>query len=243
MPRVSQPQVTQRPVSATLVPASTPATLPPAPGPAPTPSLLASARTWVPGSTCSLVSSGQMVRNTTSVVLSNVARPRYSPALSPRANLQVGSETRAPAPHLHRFRLHTSTSVQNLVMPANEMSSQQRALSNLGSASSTGAQAAAPSYVRPSLVTINGTCQPVSSGILPVCCGSTLAPVDLPLDTGDSQIGADLQNLSQLADLSPNFDRCLSSNLALIGGELPQSCMDAASPFSSTGVVCISDDD
>ncbi|KAG1359754.1 hypothetical protein COCNU_08G012000 [Cocos nucifera] len=243
MSQASPPQVAQRPVSATLVPASTPATLPPAPGPAPTPSLLASARTWVPGSAGSLVSSGQMIWNTTSVVLSNVARSRYGQTLTPRANLQVGSETRAPAPHLHRFRPHTSTSVQNLVIPTNEMSSQQRALANLGSASSTSAQAAAPSHVHPSLVAINGTCQAVSSDILPVCRGSTLAPVDLPLDTGDPQIGADLQNLSQLADLSPNFDRCLSSNLALMGGELPQSCMDVARRFASTDVVCISDDD
>ncbi|XP_017701402.2 uncharacterized protein LOC103719900 isoform X2 [Phoenix dactylifera] len=241
--QASQPQVAQRPVSATTVPASTPASLPPVPGPAPTPSLLASARTRVPGSTCSLVSSGQMVHNTTSVILSNVARPRYSPTLTPRVNLQVGNETRAPAPHLHRFRPHTSMSVQNFVMPTNEMSSQQQALANLGSATCTSAQAAAPSHVRPSLVTISGTCQPISSGILPVCRGATLAPVDLPLDTGDSQMGADLQNLSQLADLSPNFDSCLSSNLGLIGGELPQSCMDAARPFASTDVVCISDDD
>nr|XP_029117149.1 uncharacterized protein LOC105033425 isoform X2 [Elaeis guineensis] len=243
MSQASQPQVAQRPVSATLVPASTPATLSPAPGPAPTPSLLASARTRVPGSAGTLVSSGQVVRNTTSVVLSNVARPCYTQTLTPRANLQAGSEARAPAPHLHRFRPHTSMSVQNLVKPTNEMSSQQWAFANLGSASSTSAQAAAPSHVRPSSITINGTCQPVSSGILPVCRGSTLAPVDLPLDTGDPQIGADLQNLSQLADLSPNFDRYLSSNLALIGGELPQSCMDAARPVASADVVCISDDD
>nr|XP_029123602.1 helicase protein MOM1 isoform X3 [Elaeis guineensis] len=240
--QASQPQVADRPVSVLSVPVSTPATLPPGPSPTPTPSLLASPRFWVPGSTASSISSGQMVHNMASIFPGNVARLRYGPTLPPCGNLQAASETRAPAPHLHRFRPHTSLSVQNFGIPTNGMSSQRQALANLGSPSSSSAQAAAVSHVLSSAVSVGGTCQPISSSVLPVCRGAALAPVNLPLDAGDFQIGADRQNLSQLADISPNFDRWLSSNMALTG-ELSQSCMDATMPSVSTDVVCVSDDD
>ncbi|KAG1361556.1 helicase protein MOM1 [Cocos nucifera] len=240
--QASQPQVAERPVPVLSVPLSTPATLPPGPGPTPTPSLLASARFWVPGSTASSISCGQMVHNMASIFPSNVARLRYSPTLPPCGNLQAARETRAPAPHLHRFRPHPSLSVQNFGIPTTGMSGQRQAPANLGSPSSSSAQAAAVSHVLSSMVSVSGTCQPISSGVLPVCRGTAFAPVNLPLDAGDFQIGADRQNLSQLADTSPNFDRWLSSNMALTG-ELPQSCMDAARPSVSTDVVCVSDDD
>lgn len=169
-------------MSVLSVPVSTPATLPPGPGPTPTPSLLSSARFWVPGSTASLISSGQMVHNTASIFPSNVARPRYSPTLPPCGNLQVSSETRAPAPHLHRFRPQASLlSVQNFGIPTNGTSSQWQVFANLGSPSSSSAETAAVSHALSSMVSVSGTSEPISSGVLPVCRGTALAPVNLPL--------------------------------------------------------------
>ncbi|XP_065039440.1 uncharacterized protein LOC103972914 isoform X4 [Musa acuminata AAA Group] len=146
----------------------------------------------------SSISSGQIARLITPVYSSNSVRPHFSPMLPSLANLQIGSETRAPAPHLHRFRTNTSMPSQNLVC-TNGITSQQHYLVNVGSA--TMEQVASVPTSRRSSV----------SNTLSVCRGSSPSDVEFHVDTEDSG-RANQPNSSQLADFTPKFDSWSSTN-------------------------------
>ncbi|CAL9090861.1 unnamed protein product [Musa textilis] len=126
------------------------------------------------------------------------------------ANLQIGSETHAPAPHLHRFRTNTSMPSQNLVH-TNGITSQQHSLVNVGSA--TMEQVASIPTSRRSSV----------SNTLSVCWGSSPSDVEFPVDTEDSR-RANQPNSSQLADFTPKFDSWSSTNRTSTTCGLSQSC-------------------
>ncbi|WOL12945.1 hypothetical protein Cni_G21714 [Canna indica] len=232
-PISSQPQFVQRSVSLVpSIPTPLPATLPSTSAPI----SLTSVRLRAPS-----ISLGQTVRPTSSVFPSTLIRPHYSPTLPPRSNLQVGSETRAPAPHLQRFRANTSIMSQSVRAHTSGTTTQQQPLANAGSV--TFRQVAAIPNTQPCMVPISGTGQPVFSNTVSVRRDTSQTNVELPLDVGDARGSANQPNMPQLADLGPSFGRWVSSNLPLATSGLPQSGVDVVGPSSNSNVVCISDED
>ncbi|XP_074565236.1 uncharacterized protein LOC141821775 [Curcuma longa] len=187
--------------------------------------LLASVRLRAPS-----IPSGQTVHNTSSVFSSNSVQPHFGSMLPTRPNIQGRSETRAPAPHLQRFRANASLTSPSIVHTSR--TSQHYPLANTGSA--TVGQVAATPNLQPCFVPTSGPGQPVVLNSLPVCQDVSSPSIGLPLDVRDTSIGANQQSFFQINDLVPMFDRS-SSNLPSRTSGLPQSSADVGR-HSATGL-------
>ncbi|XP_042468682.1 uncharacterized protein LOC122051558 isoform X1 [Zingiber officinale] len=184
------------------------------------------------------IPSGQTVCRTSSVFSSNSVRPHFGSMLPTKTNIQGGSETRAPAPHLQRFRANASLTSPSIVHTSR--ASQHYPLANIGSAAM--GQVAANPNLQPCFVPTSEPGQPAFLNSLPVFQDVSLSSVGLPLDVRDTSVGANQQSSFQIADLVPMFDRS-SSKLPSRTSGLPQSSADVDRHSANSGVVCISDDE
>ncbi|XP_072965441.1 uncharacterized protein [Typha angustifolia] len=231
LPQASLSQLTQRPSSALhsqsmpiLTPASRP--LPPA--------SLASTRPRVPA--IASTSSVQVVPQVSSVFPANSIRSQFSSMLPNRANIQVGSESRAPAPHLHRFRSQTAMpAAVSFMHNTGVIANQQQLSANLDSVPSAVTQLSPSSH--PSVIPFSGVLQPPGLSVLHLGRGTSLSS-DSPL--GSTQNGGDFTSMQQLSEVGPPLDAWLTSNMSLRGN---QSCINAGRSEAATDIVCLSDDD
>ncbi|KAJ6842714.1 uncharacterized protein M6B38_298215 [Iris pallida] len=183
------------------------------------------------------VSPCPMVRNTP-FSPTNQFRSNFSPVLPPRMNHQLGTEARAPAPHLVRFRPPSSTPVA-LPLHASQVSVQQQPVPNPGSATIV-----APITPTPRAPLSGTYYQPVVPAASPVSHSATLSAHRLPRDADSS--GADMPNLSQSIDVGPSLDGLLPTNLPPKENEPTPSSSDAsraAAAAAAEDVVCISDEE
>ena len=223
------------------------ANLPPVATPARASSTLPSAgalRAQVPAG--SLVTPGLMIRHGPSVIPTNNVRSQFNPMLPARPNLQGVTDvrapaSRAPAPHLQRFRPHTAMMAPILPPQSSQVPSQQRPNSNLGSA--TLAAASPPVHLPRS--PLGRTFQPVASGPLSHSNDKPLPSVELPRDLGDASV--DLSNRSP-SELRPLMQGRFTSNLPVNRSEMAppaaSSTIAATRPTSSAAdLVCLSDDE
>lgn len=144
--------------------------------------------------------SGLVVCNTTSVIHNNHVRSQLGHTLAPCPNLQGRPDmhapaSRAPAPHLHRFRPQSFSMPPILPPCPSQLLSQQQLHSSLGTATAAATVPPVP-LLRPPL---NGTYLPVASGQLPLSRGIS-PPVEFCHDLGRAtNVTADLLNMPQLA--------------------------------------------
>ncbi|CAL9080715.1 unnamed protein product [Musa acuminata var. zebrina] len=189
------------------------------------PGSLASVRLQAP-----LIPSGQAARWTSSVYPSNSARAHLCPMVPPQPNLQIRSETRAPAPHLQRFRANTS------------MTSHQQPHADVLSA--TMGQVAPMPTAQPCTDPHFG--QSHISNTVSVCQDASPFYSELPMGVGNS-IGGVNRSISQFTDLVSSFDSWLATKPTSTAPAFSQPCVEPCGvvdvPPSNSDVVCISDDD
>ncbi|KAK7850706.1 helicase protein mom1, partial [Quercus suber] len=152
--------------------------------------------------------------------------PNISPISPPTGNLQVGSEIRAPAPHLQPFR---PTSVSPISLPSLQrgLPSQQAPCNSTATSTSLSHQqprAAAPTYQS----------GPYSRGQRLETSGGLPSALELLMDV-DSQSGAKLRRQPELCS---NFD---SLNVSEFGTSSTR--VNAVRTGGSPDIVCLSDDD
>ncbi|KAJ6793025.1 Uncharacterized protein M6B38_112400 [Iris pallida] len=179
-----------------------------------------------------------VVRHSSPLFPTNQVRSHVSPVLPPRMNHQLGTEARAPAPHLLRFRPPSSAAV-TLPLQTSQVSTQQQPLPNLGSA--TIVSPITPTPRAP----LSGTChQPSVPSFSPASHNVTLSMHQSPRD-GDSSAGADMPNLLQSIEVGPSLDGLLQTNLPPKENESNLSNTDASRPATAAAgdVVCISDEE
>ncbi|XP_058094527.1 uncharacterized protein LOC131240366 [Magnolia sinica] len=177
----------------------------------------------------------QVVHRPSALFSSNSATaPHFSPTVSPRVNIQLSTELRAPAPHLQPFR-PTSVSMSSHLPPTSGMPSQQSIANSVTAPPQPPQLPHVPQSV-PSGV-FSGTHLRDSSGALPAFHNS-LSAVELLMDF-DRRSGANLQNLS---DLSLSFDTLLPSNPSTGSGRGTAGA-STARPQAAVDIVCLSDDD
>nr|BAG70994.1 zonadhesin-related protein [Musa balbisiana] len=189
------------------------------------PSSLASVRLQAP-----LIPSGQAARWTSSVHPSNSARAHLCPMVPPQPNVQIRSETRAPAPHLQRFRGNTS------------MTSHQQPHADVLSA--TMGQVVPMPTAQPCTDPHFG--QSHISNTVSVCQDASPFYSELPMGVGNT-IGGVNRSISQFTDLVPSFDSWLATKPTSTAPAFSQPCVEPCGvvdmPPSNSDVVCISDDD
>lgn len=152
--------------------------------------------------------------------------PNISPISPPTGNLQVGSEIRAPAPHLQPFR---PTSVSPISLPSlpRGLPSQQAPCNSTATSTSLSHQqprAAAPTYQS----------GPYSRGQRLETSGGLPSALELLMDI-DGQSGAKLRRQPELCS---NFD---SLNISEFGTSSIR--VNAVHTGGSPDIVCLSDDD
>ncbi|KAL4610801.1 hypothetical protein ACB092_08G078200 [Castanea dentata] len=152
--------------------------------------------------------------------------PNISPISPPTGNLQVGSEIRAPAPHLQPFR-PTSVSPISLSSLPRGLPSQQAPCNSTATSTSLSHQqprVAAPTYQS----------GPYSRGQRLETSGGLPSALELLMDV-DSQSGAKLRRKPELCS---NFD---SLNISEFGTSSTR--VNAVRTGGSPDIVCLSDDD
>lgn len=187
---------------------------------------------------------GLVVRSTISVIPNNHVRSQFGHTFAPRSNLQGGpdvraSASRAPAPHLHRFRPQSSSMPPILPPRPSQLLSQQQLCSHLGM--TTVASTIPPVHL--SRPPYNGTYLPVASGQLPLSQGVSSPSVELPRDLRATNVAADLRNLPQLVAV-PSVHGRIPLKLPVSGSEMATSTVVTTMPADSASpAVCILDDD
>ncbi|XP_042399913.1 uncharacterized protein LOC121989756 isoform X1 [Zingiber officinale] len=183
------------------------------------------------------IPSGQTVRSPSSVFPSNSVRHHFGSMLPPRSNIQIGSETRAPAPHLQRFRANASLTSSSVIQISGTSP-----FANIGS--TTMGQVANTPKLQPCFLPVSGTGEPVISNSVSSCQDVSSTSVGLPLNVQDIGIGASQQSSFQLANLVPTIDRNSSNFPSTTTPGLSQtSAADVDRHRVNSDVVCISDDE
>ncbi|XP_074581119.1 uncharacterized protein LOC141837642 [Curcuma longa] len=185
------------------------------------------------------IPSSQTVRSPSSVFPSNSVRHHFSSMLPPRTNIQVGSEARAPAPHLQRFRANASLTSSSVVQISR--TSQHNPCANI--VSTTMGQVANTPNLQACFLPVSATGEPVVSNSVSVCQDASSTSVGLPLNVGDISIGANQQSSFQLVDLVPTIDRSSSNFPSTLPGLSQTSAAAVDGHRAESDVVCISDDE
>ena len=237
--QLSMQQNAQRPLMASTSSAS-----PPGASLQTTSSLAASLQTIPPAASPHITAPSVQAFNHSSSVFPSIPTrpPNISPISPPTGNLQVGSEIRAPAPHLQPFR-PTSMSATNLPSLPRGLPNQQAPCNPTTTPTSLpylSHRGAAPTYQSGAYSRGQRHLPNSSLSALELhkaLPNSSLSALELLVHV-DGQPGANSLTLPRPTELFSNFD---SLNISEFGTSSTR--VNAVRTSGGTDIVCLSDDD
>ncbi|XP_058101680.1 uncharacterized protein LOC131245918 [Magnolia sinica] len=175
----------------------------------------------------------QVVHHPTDLFSANPAAPRFRPPMPPTINLSIGTELRAPAPHLQYFRSTSILSPNHFPQPSGIPSQPSP------SVLTTTSPLPLPLRSLPShpLGTFSGTCLPNSSIAFPAFHNPSLSAVEPRVDF-NIHSGMNLPNQLRMAEAGSGVGSLVPPITTTPGGNGMGKAI-----HSATEVVCLLDDD
>lgn len=180
----------------------------------------------------------QAVQHSSALFSGTPTRPPHISSISPSpSNLQVGSEIRAPAPHLQPFRPSTSLSTTSISSLSRGMPSQQVPSNSPTSPTLSQLPSRLPPCT-PQSVPHNRAHYQETAGILPTLSSASPPAFELQKDLANQTSTNPIQpcNLPPLTDVGSNPN-------PLVQSEHNPLNSTRKNPACPTEVVCLSDDD